>query len=83
MSTAVVMVIFYTIKVVIVTLFSVGLGAHTVKFNFHYRNYWKIGALLTIFLAVTTVAILSVTIYETQTFKVNKETSWSKFDHSK
>jgi uncharacterized integral membrane protein len=80
MSTAVVMSISYIIKLVFVTLFSVGLGAHTVRFNFHYRNYWKIGALLLIFLAITTGGILSVTIYETPSFKVNKETNWSRFD---
>ena len=35
MSTAIVMSISYILKLVFVTLFSVGLGAHTVRFNFH------------------------------------------------
>lgn len=65
------------------SVLSVGLSVHMMRFNSLNRNLLKIGALLLLFITISTLAVLSVTKFEPEQFKVNKETDWARVDQPK
>ena len=61
------------------SILSVGLSVHMMRFNSLHKNLLKIGSLLLLFFTIITLAVLSVTKFELQKFKVSKETDWARF----
>lgn len=79
----IILTVIYSVMLVSASVLSVGLSVHMMRFNSLNRNLLKIGALLLLFITISTLAVLSVTKFEPEQFKVNKETDWARVDQPK
>jgi hypothetical protein len=66
----------YLLKLCGASILSVGLAAHTTRFQSHYRSAYFLGGVYAIFFALCLTGLVSIATFSEQTLRTDPKTNW-------